>query len=161
MAKVVLGIDPGLKGGLCVLSKEHGLLELKPMPVIGRDINTAELREMIKRARFDFGAEVAVIEKVHSMPGQGLSSTFTFGKGYGILIGQVSMLGMDFELVSPQKWQSIFHNKENSKTPKQRSLEAAEKLFPLEDFLASDRSRVPHDGLVDAALIAQWGILEL
>lgn len=155
---VVLGIDPGKNGGLVVLSKKHGIMSLNVMPLVGREINTQELSEIIKKARFDFKADCAVIEQVHSMPGQGLVSTFSFGKGFGLLIGQITMLGMPLYFVRPQQWQKGFHDKTNSKTPKDRSLDAAKLLWPSEDFLPTSRHKVAHDGLVDAALIAQWGI---
>ena len=44
------------------------------------------------------------IEKVHSMPGQGVASMFNFGKGYGIWIGILAALKISKTLVTPQEW---------------------------------------------------------
>lgn len=40
---------------------------------------------------------------------------------------------------------------------KPRALAKALQLWPGETFLASERCRVPHDGMIDAALIAEYG----
>jgi Holliday junction resolvasome RuvABC endonuclease subunit len=45
-----------------------------------------------------------VIEKVHSMPGQGVASTFTFGQGFGQLQGVIAALGLQCIEVIPNKW---------------------------------------------------------
>ena len=42
---------------------------------------------------------------------------------------------------------------------KATSLNAARRIFPGETFLATPRSKKPHDGLVDAALIAYVGFM--
>ena len=44
------------------------------------------------------------IEFVHSFPGQGVVSTFTFGQNYGQWQGIVAALGVESVSVSPQAW---------------------------------------------------------
>jgi hypothetical protein len=39
---------------------------------------------------------------------------------------------------------------------KKAAIDLAAQIWPKETWLATKRSRVPHDGLVDAALIAYW-----
>ena len=46
----------------------------------------------------------AIIEKVHAFKGQGISSTFKFGKGTGRLIGMLETLHIPFKEVSPKAW---------------------------------------------------------
>ena len=53
---------------------------------------------------------MAILEKVHAMPGQGVTSMFSFGENYGIYLGILSALSIPFILVSPQKWQKIIGN---------------------------------------------------
>ena len=49
-----------------------------------------------------------VIEKVGSMPGQGVASTFKFGMGYGGLRMALACNRMAFEAVLPRTWQRMF-----------------------------------------------------
>ena len=91
-----IGIDPGASGGLAMLHGDHACA-IK-MPQTEKDIwdwmaNVAHL------------GPVAVIEKVSAMPGQGVTSMFTFGKGYGSLRMALIGNGIPFEEVTPQKWQ--------------------------------------------------------
>lgn len=47
----------------------------------------------------------AVIEKVHSMPKQGVASSFKFGQSYGFLRGLLIALEIPFQSVAPGVWQ--------------------------------------------------------
>jgi hypothetical protein len=42
--------------------------------------------------------------------------------------------------------------------PKKRSAVAAQRLYPTFDFRATARSVKAHDGIIDASLIAAWGL---
>jgi hypothetical protein len=66
------------------------------------------------------------------------------------------------EITSPLTWQKVFWTK--PKMPKGRkfdtkaaALKAAKQLWPLQDWRKNSRCTTPHDGLVDAALIAEYG----
>jgi hypothetical protein len=50
----------------------------------------------------------AVLEKVHSFPGQGVSSTFKFGQGYGWLRCLLMALDIPYEDTPPKKWQKWY-----------------------------------------------------
>lgn len=43
------------------------------------------------------------------MPGQGVSSMFAFGKGFGIIIGILTANDIEINLVPPQKWTASIH----------------------------------------------------
>ena len=74
--KKVIGIDPGKGGGIAVVDAEsHSVVEVCPMPDTLYDIS-----EFIERHR---DCVSCYIESVHSMPGQGVASTFTFGQYFG------------------------------------------------------------------------------
>ena len=47
------------------------------------------------------------LEKVHAMPGQGVTSMFTFGQNYGFLRGLLIARGIPFEEVQPNPWQDF------------------------------------------------------
>jgi len=108
-------------------------------------------RELVK------GAEMVFIERAHSMPKQGVISTFTYAQHFGELLGV--LIDTPHTLVPPHVWQRQIHAGCSTKwSPKKRSLEAARRLFPGESFIATPRSKVPHMGMVESALIALFGV---
>ena len=79
----------------------------------------------------------AVIEHVHSMPAQGVVSSFKFGRSYGFLRGCLIASGVPFEEVSPQRWQRALgvtprHKGESKAQWKNRLKAVAQQLFPRE-----------------------------
>lgn len=57
----------------------------------------------------DMRVERVVVENVHAMPLQGVSSTFKFGMGCGIIHGVTGALRLPLTLVSPGQWKA-FHS---------------------------------------------------
>ncbi len=118
-----------------------------------RVIDIAQIAAMIAR----FEPEHAFIEKVHSMPKQGVASTFTFGVGYGMVLGLCFALEalLRTELVPPQTWQKFMYSSmldPKSLEPKQRAMARFYDLWP-----EMMEKNVTHDGIVDAMLIAEYG----
>ena len=73
----------------------------------------------------------AIIEKVHSMPKQGVVSTFKFGNNFGQWQGILSAMGIPYEEVTPQKWMKMFHPLPKIKGDRKRRLkEIAKELHP-------------------------------
>ncbi|MBF0313358.1 MAG: hypothetical protein HQK52_08075 [Oligoflexia bacterium] len=154
---MIIGIDIGLNGAIVGINKAGQAAEKHLMPTIGNTLNISELNKLLLRLRKNI--DHVFIEKVSSMPKQGVASTFKFGKLAGIVEGLITSHGLKFTLVAPQTWQKeIFEgiDKKNL-NPKQRALTAVHRLFPNIDLRASDRCKVQHDGLVDALLIAEYG----
>lgn len=154
--KFVLGIDPGLKGGL-VFMNENGIISSHKMPVVkdgGKScIDCEELAFLIdsKMVRSDYQSRI-VIEKVHAMPKQGVTSVFTFGEGFGVLKGMAAAFDIPLLLVRPQEWQKAILGGIDKSLGKARSTVYCKQLYPdLKDLHK-------HDGLADAACIAEWGM---
>ena len=146
---MTVGIDPGKKGGIAMVD-DNGIYQMVVMPE-----NVTELRKVLRTVPV---VCTVFIEKVHAMPGQGVVSMFNFGKGYGEVLASVELLGFNITLVPPQKWQkAVFTESSKGLPPKERALITATKLYPEQDWLATSRSKVPHSGLIDAALIATYG----
>ena len=75
-----IGIDPGKSGGVCAVSHNTSIAYKCPGTVA--DMTNTMLNIC------DLGNNpICVIEAVHSMPGQGVKSVFTFGYNYGNWIG--------------------------------------------------------------------------
>lgn len=149
----VLGIDPGLDGGLAAHSPEG--LELLVMPTVAAGSRRLLDEQRIVQWLMPFAPKRALvfIEAVHAMPKQGVTSMFSFGTSWGLVRGICAGLGLPYELVRPQEWQGAMLK---GQSPGSEYL-VASRLWPLVDFRSSERAKKAHDGLVDSALIAEFG----
>lgn len=147
----VLGIDPGISGGLVLL--KNGVVESSHHMPIYRDdgkakIHLHELSELIIRLH----PEVCILEKTLPMPGLGLQSISTTAINWGMVYTVVHMLKVPIVTVYPVSWTNAVHSIDKATrlmdNPKQKSLLVYKKLYP--------KSTETHDGLVDATLIAFW-----
>ena len=141
---VFIGIDPGAKGGWSII-REDGSIECK----IWDDAKFIE--DMRDLSMSNYKNCRCALEKVGSMPKQGVSSTWRFGQSYGFIIGVLSALEIPFQTVPPQTWKKSFGLIHQDKA---KSIEVAQHLFPDVSFLASDRSRKPSDGMAESLLLA-------
>jgi len=71
------------------------------------------------------GAEIC-LENVHSMPGQGVVSVWTFGRAVGVISAVCELTRYPVHLVTPQKWKKHFH----LTADKNESLDMARYLWP-------------------------------
>lgn len=149
----VLGIDPGLRGGLAFLTVS-GQIELHPMPTIAdKDYDIQELKRLLSQNL----PSLVVLEQQIALPGQGLTSTLQTGKGFGILLGLLAGLEIPHQVVGSKAWQSkLYTGVKATLDTKAKSEIIAKRLFPSADFRKSDRARVAADGLTDAACIAEY-----
>ena len=152
----IIGIDPGLTGGVALLPE--GVIFDTPTASVkkGSSKKVYLVAEMVSIVR-GFGprgpGDVHVyIEDVHAMPGQGVSSTFSFGRGYGLWEGIVAALGIPYTLVSPVRWKRAMMD--GMSKEKGASRVRAGQLFP---GLAGELGLVKHHGRADALLIAEYG----
>lgn len=133
-----LGIDPGLSGGLAVVDSDGCPAAITKMPETERDILDWLLTAP---PHISF----AMIEFVSSSPQMGVTSAFTFGKGYGVLIGLLTACGIPFEFVRPLKWQTKLGCKTGG--DKNVSKRKAQQLWPDQ--------KITH-ATADALLIAEY-----
>ena len=136
--------DDGADTGL-----DHWLIRDMPIVPISKGKNglcpvaTADLIEFC-------APDIAYLERVHAMKGQGVSSCFNFGTGFGIIQGALSAKRVPFHLITPQEWKK--HHRLGRDKGAARGM--ASRLFPSEAHLFS---RVKDDGRAEAALIAAFG----
>ena len=148
-----VGIDPGLAGGLAAITPDG--LDLCVMPTV--EVNGR--RYLDERRLVDWLTTYAIqkpqvfIEAVGARPGQGVVSMFSFGTSWGLLRGICAGLSLPYQLVRPQEWQNALLKGQ----PKGSEYLVASRLWPNADWRASERCTTFHSGLVDAALIAEFG----
>jgi crossover junction endodeoxyribonuclease RuvC len=150
-----LGVDPGLSGALAFLDTEKGHLHVLDMPVLEVSRNGKKKREVsapllanILNA-VDGTDVVAVVERVSAMPGQGVTSMFSFGRSLGIIEGALAACQISITFVSPQVWQKAAGVRGGKDGSRQRACE----LFPN---YAKMFERKKDDGRADAALMAWY-----
>jgi hypothetical protein len=138
-----LGIDPGVGGGIAVLSDTgFGGLHAYKMP--GTEADLLEILRPFERAG-ELGLVHAVLERVGPTPQMGVVSAFTFGRGFGGLRMALSACRIPFDEVTPQKWQAAMGCL--SKGDKNITKRRAQALFPT--------LTVTH-AIADALLIAEF-----
>jgi crossover junction endodeoxyribonuclease RuvC len=144
---MILGIDPGLDGGLAIISgSQIELLETIPTEkktgFIKRQVDAQKLSNILRV----YPDIVCYLEKVASRPGQGVGSVFSFGDTYGAIRGVLGALNIPTYYVSPQKWK-----KELKISSKEDSLKASQDLFMGLKFKKKDHN------IAEALLIAYYG----
>lgn len=168
MSKIYVGIDPGAKGFVAVVS-EFGWRHFSIV-----DHSRRELAEYIEKLAKDNILEVVVaMEEVHAIFGASAKSTFEFGEIFGLLKGLIIAHNLPYHLVAPKTWQAQIwinedkvytYGKVNAKTgkvtksvnTKATSLNAATRLFPGMDFRRTPSCKNVDDNKVDATLIAEY-----
>lgn len=152
MVELIVGVDPGKSGAIALLTIDGDLVDAYDMPVVDGLISPAVLAsyEGWRTTPYRFHA---VIEDVHAMPGQGVTSMFSFGRSVGVVEGVFGALGVPVTRVAPAKWKKSFGLSRDKGESRRRALE----LWPSSARLFE---RVKDDGRAEAALIALWYVKE-
>jgi hypothetical protein len=161
---LVIGIDPGLDGGVAVLHEQEGktgaavaVMPTRPGPNGRRQVNAGALYAWLRS--FSEGRahppDLVVFEQVHSKPTDGSTSAFTFGKATGKALAVFEVLGWPLEEVTPQAWKAVILA--GTDKSKQAAIGWATSRFPGVSLVPTARSKKPHDGLAEALCLAELG----
>jgi hypothetical protein len=101
---IFAAIDPGAVSAAIAVFSDATPLFVDDIRTTNGMIDSVALAKALKDMRI---AHVAV-ESVHSMPKQGVASTFRFGMGTGIIHGVTGALRLPLTLVTPTQWKG-FH----------------------------------------------------
>lgn len=158
-----IGIDIGKKGAIVVLAKQPwtNAIDPIPMPMIGDQVDYHQVFEILSRYK---GTDCHVIfEKLGVIFGTGKSTAFSMGYQSGAIEMACISLGLSYTKVPAKQWQKemfqgveeITKQGKSSRDTKAMALIAAKRLFP--DYrLTIGRATTPHDGVVDALLMADY-----
>jgi crossover junction endodeoxyribonuclease RuvC len=152
---LVLGVDPGLSGALALYDYiTSSVEEVFDMPTIDAGVGSKRVVDESTLAwRIDALAKRikhAFVEKVGAMPGQGVTSMFSFGTSYGIVRGVIAANFIPITLVTPQTWKKAL----GVPAAKDGARARASQLLPASSGLWC---RVKDDGRAEASLIALYG----
>lgn len=149
MRDYYIGIDPGKKGAITILSVNNQA-QISDMPLQENgDIDALNIFYILK----DMQNEncFCILEKAHAMPKQGVVSVFNYGKGYGKIQAVLEMLNISYMEMTSQKWKKEFSL---IKKDKKESVMIAGKLKPEQNF-RTERGRLL-DGRAESFLIAEY-----
>jgi crossover junction endodeoxyribonuclease RuvC len=148
---VIVSIDPGLSGAIALLDGDQ-LVAVEDMPAIAKRVNAAVLDTLLADWKHTFGnISRVVIENVHAMPKQGVTSSFTFGRAFGVAEGVAIAAGHVVTYAEPSVWKASMGLRGK---PKDASRQLATDLWPS---WSDSFKRVKDDGRAEAALMAMWG----
>lgn len=140
-----IGIDPGQSGAIAVIDGNN--LQILTTDVL-KEKTIHEISDVFEYLS-QFKPECfAILEQVHSMPKQGVSSSFKFGQSFGQLEGFLAGHKIPFDYASPQKWQKYLGCL--SKGDKNVTKALAQRLYP--------DCKVTH-AIADSILIARYAAL--
>lgn len=150
---IFLGIDPGLGGALAFYDPDAKTLAVHDMPTLAltrggkakREIDVYELARLVDGPI----VQMAVVERVGAMPGQGTSSMFAFGKAAGIALMACAANFIRVEEVAPATWRKTLAVPKG----KDGSRARASQIYPEHAGLWSLKK---HDGRAEAALLAGY-----
>lgn len=159
---ILIGIDNGLTGGLAAISGISGkLIESLVMPTQGKakgnEVHSCFVLDFLDR--WD-RADITALLETPGKHSPGVQALCSMWDSYGAIRAILETRGIRHHRIAPQTWQrKILGNVAKGQT-KPAALSAARRLWPDESFLATARSTKPHEGLIDAALIAEYGRLK-
>ena len=143
---VYLGIDPGFTGAWGLINHHGDYIGCGDMIHNDKWIDNNSVYREICLAR-DQDDMMIVIEAVHSMPKQGVSSSFKFGMAYGSAISLAQRFLVDWELVIPKVWKRDL----GLTSDKADSLNMARQKWP-----EAPLKRIKDNGRAEALLLAEW-----
>lgn len=150
---ITIGIDPGKSGCLCVLTNSTPTFFDWPKD---NDIRTyfGEIAMYIEGVDI----ELAILEKVHAMPKQGVTSMFNFGENLGMWKAFLVIMEIPHLIVPPQQWMKGLVTKSDGPDTKSAVKNVATRMFPRAELHGPKGGY--KDGRGDALLMAHYARLQ-
>ena len=148
----ILGVDPGVSGGLAVVEITDGaapvLVECVDIPVVGTNakerVDVATIRNFIEQHK----PIRALIERAQAMPKQGASSGFKYGRAVGAIEATIALCSIPVEIVEPTAWKRFW------KLPGKDKESGRQKALQLFPTAHAALARKKDHGRAEASLIA-------
>ena len=151
----IIGIDPGLSGGIAILD-DLKIYDIFDMPIMSEgkknknQLNSAQLVNILNKHVLKKENTFVIVEQVSAMPGQGVTSMFNFGQTFGSIKGICAALGLPIFYVRPAKWKKHF---ELSNSSKDASRTIVIDMYPS---ISSRLTKKKDVNKADAILIARY-----
>jgi crossover junction endodeoxyribonuclease RuvC len=152
---IVLGIDPGVRGGLAIVAIDNDaaprLIEAIDIPTVGERakerVDAIAIRAWIAAHK----PQHAFVERAQAMPKQGGSSGFKYGRAVGAIEAVLNCCEIPMTIIEPGAWKKFHHlHGKDKEGGRQRALQ----LFPAAHAMLA---RKRDHGRAEASLIAMYG----
>ena len=147
-----MGIDPGKKGSLVILTADKDVMFFDWPSDNNIQKYLKEIDDAIQEE--ELCVQLAVLERVHAMPKQGVTSMFSFGVNFGMWQMWLYMKRFPFQTVPPQTWMKGFVQKGMGSNTKLRIANACQNLFPNAELTGPKGGY--KDGRADALMMAYY-----
>lgn len=158
-----IGIDNGISGALVALGQCGSFIVAIPMPSKQwRKRNEVDVRAIHKWLSEVTNGNLSNAEYVIEEPNNSRtpSTAYSVASSFHSLRGFFDTKFLPFDRITPQSWQKAMLGKVPAGKTKEYALTKARELWPDETFYATARCSTPHTGIVDAALIAEYGRIQ-
>lgn len=116
---VIIGVDPGISGAIAIIDVKNDKIDIFDVPTIKTKvaINKKKSKNKIDYDKIGMSSLLkpyakrkvtVVMERVHAMPNQGVSSMFNFGRGVGLWEGIFAAYGWEPDFITPQSWKKEY-----------------------------------------------------
>jgi len=158
--KVYIGTDNGLSGGIVAIKNGKIILKII-MPVINstktrREYNLPEIAAVFRKLKNDNEDIIVALEKSLIVPMSGRLSIVSTSFCFGMMRGMLTALKIPYVIVSARVWQKAIFVGMDRKDTKLASITYCTRLYPEEDFKATERCKKLHDGITDALCLAKY-----
>lgn len=157
---MIIAFDNGISGGIAAISAHRGaFIAAIPMPIQkARKGNQVNVREVFKWLSEVTGGNLSNASYFIEEPGGSKSAkaAVSMAGSFHAIRALLDVKLLRWQPITPRQWQKVLLPGANGDT-KPRALELARRLWPEEQWLATPRCKTPHDGMIDAALIAEFG----
>lgn len=156
--RIFVGIDPGLTGAIAAISSRNGYLAVFDMPTMANGKGNSKIKNMVDPGEllriitsFAMLADTChvALERIASMPGQGVASMFSMGDTFGACRAVVACAGIPMEIITPQQWKKFYNIGKDNKKEVARA--KAIQLYP-----SADLARKKDHNRAEAILIAHY-----
>ena len=151
---IYIGIDPGKKGAIAFTDGYGAFVHDMPLDADGR-IDAQGLMLLMSSKILSSSKSMCFVEKAQAMPGQGVTSVFNYGVGYGVIRAVLQISCIPFQEIHPMKWKKEFTL---IKKDKADSVAIARQLFPHAPLVRDKKGggEILLDGRAEALLICEY-----
>ena len=153
---IIVGIDNGLDGGLAAISSHTGeLIDRIKMPTkkVGNKREVDALA--VYRWLCDLHSPYILAIEEPLPHAKSSAAVRSMALSFGKLVGMAESRVQEVVRVQVREWQKAILGKVPRGETKAFALREVSRLCPDENWLASERAKKPHDGIIDAYLIAR------
>jgi len=146
---IYVGVDPGLTGGVALLSGSYATVHDMPVLAYGNGTvkNALDCATLAGILRPYAASSKLCIERVSARPGQGVASMFSLGMSFYGVVGVAAGLGIPVTFVEPRRWKAHF----GLLADKADALALARSFYPDAELHLKK-----HHGRAEALLIARY-----